>query len=123
MRLQSDFVKLCLAGCDGTLDQEKIEWDNRVALGVVMAAKGYPGDYPKGDVITGIDNANSDDVKVFHAGTGNKNGNVVTSGGRVLCVVALGNTVAEAQAKSYDAVKKIHWDGVYYRSDIGHRAL
>ena len=89
---------------------------------MVLAAGGYPGDYGKGDVITGIP-AETADSKVFHAGTAEKDGQVVTSGGRVLCAVGLGNSVSEAQQKAYEVAKQIHWDGVFYRNDIGYRAI
>ncbi len=122
MRLQSDLVSLCNMALDKKLDQASIKWDPRPALGVVLTAKGYPADYPKGDVITGIPAATADS-KVFHAGTTEKDGQIVTSGGRVLCAVGLGNTVSEAQSKAYDVSKQIRWDGVNYRNDIGHRAI
>jgi phosphoribosylamine--glycine ligase len=122
MRLKSDLVALCNAALDGRLDSVNAEWDPRPALGVVLAAGGYPADYRKGDVITGLP-TDSPDTKVFHAGTSEKNGQVVTSGGRVLCAVALGNTVAEAQQKAYTLVDRIHWDGMYCRRDIGYRAI
>ena len=123
MRLQSDLVELCLAATKGQLDQRDSQWDDRAALGVVMAAGGYPDKYRKGDVIQGLDGLDSDACKVFHAGTSEQDGQIVTSGGRVLCATALGNTVAEAQASAYRAVKAIHWDNAYYRSDIGFRAI
>jgi phosphoribosylamine--glycine ligase len=124
MRLNSDLVSLCNSALDGTLDQASIEWDSRPALGVVLAAKGYPADYPKGDVISGLDDADSAHAKIFHAGTTtNGNGDVVTAGGRVLCATALGNSVAEAQAAAYELAAKIHWDGMQYRRDIGYRAI
>lgn len=122
MRLQSDLVELCNAALDKSLNQASIEWDKRAALGVVLAAKGYPADYPKGDVITGIPEATADS-KVFHAGTANKDGQIVTSGGRVLCAVGLGNSVSDAQSKAYEVTKQISWNGVNYRNDIGHRAI
>ncbi|MCW9059642.1 MAG: phosphoribosylamine--glycine ligase [Gammaproteobacteria bacterium] len=122
LRLQSDLVELCEAALDRRLDQMTAEWDPRVALGVVLAAGGYPADYRQGDVISGLD-AELPDTKVFHAGTREVDGQVVTSGGRVLCVCALGTTVGEAQARAYERVRGIHWDGVYYRTDIGHRAI
>lgn len=122
MRLKSDLVELVNAALDAKLDQVKAEWDSRKSLGVVMAAGGYPGSYNKGDVISGLD-GDSDDVKTFHAGTTEKNGAVVTSGGRVLCVVALGDTVAEAQRRAYERVKQISWKDCYYRKDIGYRAV
>ena len=123
LRLKSDLSELCLAAIEGRLDQVKAEWDDRASLGVVMAAGGYPEKYNKGDVITGLPEGEEDDVKVFHAGTAMKYGNVVTSGGRVLCVTALGNNVREAQKKAYEIVKKISWKDVYYRKDIGYRAV
>jgi phosphoribosylamine--glycine ligase len=123
MRLKSDLPALCLKAVDGRLDECQTEWDPRPALGVVMAAGGYPEDYAKGDVIEGLPKDESADVKVFHAGTALNHGAAVTSGGRVLCVSALGTTVVEAQKKAYDQVKRIHWPGVFYRKDIGHRAI
>ena len=114
---------LCLAALDGKLDQTEIQWDPRPTLGVVMAAGGYPDSYPKGDVIEGLDQADSDTVKVFHAGTAEKDGQVVTSGGRVLCVTGVGDTVSEAQANAYQGVKQITWSNAQYRSDIGYRAV
>lgn len=122
MRLKSDLVALCNAALDKKLDQATIEWDARPALGVVLAAGGYPADYAKGDVISGIPAATADS-KVFHAGTAEKEGQTVTSGGRVLCAVALGQNVSEAQAKAYEAVKQIRWNGVNFRTDIGYRAI
>ena len=123
LRLKSDLVELCLAAIDGRLDQVDAEWDERASLGVVMAAGGYPEKYNKGDVITGLPEGEADDLKVFHAGSAMKDGNVVTSGGRVLCVTALGSNVGEAQKKAYELVKKIKWDSVYFRNDIGYRAV
>ena len=124
MRLQSDLVQHCLDALDGKLDTAQAQWDSRAALGVVMAAGGYPDAYPKGDVITGIDEANAADLKVFHAGTAsNENGDVTTNGGRVLCVTALGENVTAAQKRAYEGVAKVNWDKVYYRTDIGHRAV
>ena len=122
MRLQSDLVELCLAAVNGELDQVKAQWDPRAALGVVLAAGGYPYDYHKGDVISGLD-SKIENTKVFHAGTTLKNGQAVTQGGRVLCATALGKTVSEAQKTAYKRVKSIHWDKVYYRTDIGYRAI
>ena len=122
MRLKSDLVALCNTALDKKLDQASIEWDPRPALGVVLAAGGYPAHYAKGDVISGIPVATADS-KVFHAGTAEKDGQTVTSGGRVLCAVALGENVSEAQAKAYDVVKQISWNGVNFRTDIGHRAI
>jgi len=122
MRLKSDLVALCNAALDKKLDQTSIKWDSRAALGVVLAAGGYPADYTKGDVISGIPEATSDS-KVFHAGTAEKNGQTVTNGGRVLCAVGLGDTVSEAQATAYQVVEKISWNGMNFRTDIGHRAI
>jgi phosphoribosylamine--glycine ligase len=123
VRLQSDFVGLLEAALDGRLDKVTAEWDSRAALGVVLAAGGYPDAYRKGDTISGLDAAAKLDGKVFHAGTSEQDGQVVTSGGRVLCAVGLGNNVTEAQANAYQLVQAISWDDVYYRTDIGHRAV
>lgn len=123
VRLQSDFVELLEAALDERLDQVTAQWDSRASLGVVLAAGGYPDVYPKGDVISGLDAAATLPGKVFHAGTSDQDGQVVTNGGRVLCAVGLGNTVTEAQTQAYELVKKIQWDKVYYRTDIGHRAI
>jgi phosphoribosylamine--glycine ligase len=122
MRLQSDLVALCNAALDGKLDNCEAHWDPRPALGVVLAAGGYPNAYNKGDVISGLD-AVVDNAKVFHAGTAMQEGNVTTQGGRVLCATALGNTVAEAQATAYQLCATIDWNNVYYRKDIGYRAV
>jgi len=126
MRLRSDLVDLCKATLDGRLNEIEAEWDPRPALGVVMTAAGYPGHYRQGDVISGLPTAQeeSGDVKLFHAGTQEtKDGQIVTHGGRVLCATALGATVAEAQNLAYKRVKQVHWDGAYYRTDIGYRAI
>ena len=123
LRLKSDLVELCGAALDHRLDKVQAEWDPRASLGVVLAAGGYPGSYSKGDVISGLDTDQAQGVKVFHAGTQLKDGAVVTSGGRVLCVCALGEDVADAQRRAYAAVDKIRWENVYYRRDIGHRAI
>ena len=124
MRLQSDLVAHCLAACQGSLAQERLQWDPRPTLGVVLAAKGYPNDYPKGDVISGLDAAAQlADCKVFHAGTSLVDGQVVTNGGRVLCVTAAGDSIAEAQALAYKGVACIQWPGMEHRNDIGHRAI
>jgi phosphoribosylamine--glycine ligase len=122
MRLQSDLVALCNAALDGKPDNCEAHWDPRPALGVVLAAGGYPNAYNKGDVISGLD-AVVDNAKVFHAGTAMQEGNVTTQGGRVLCATALGNTVAEAQATAYQLCATIDWNNVYYRKDIGYRAV
>jgi phosphoribosylamine--glycine ligase len=123
MRLKSDLVQHCLDAIDGRLDQSETIWDERTSLGVVLAAGGYPEAYEKGDVISGLENTETESTKVFHAGTVNKNGDVVTNGGRVLCAVGLGNSVTEAQQIAYQVVEKINWNNVYYRTDIGHRAI
>ncbi len=123
MRLKSDLVGLCQAALNKTLDQIDTEWDERAALGVVLAAGGYPDDYAKGNVITGLPNTETEDSKVFHAGTKQQNGNIVTNGGRVLCACALGDSIAEAQDKAYQLCKQIDWQDVYYRTDIGFKAI
>ena len=123
MRLKSDLVALCNSALDGKLDKTSAEWDERAALGVVLAAGGYPGDYSKGDVISGLDGADSVDAKIFHAGTSEQDGQVVTAGGRVLCATALGTTVSEAQTKAYELADKISWNGMFLRRDIGYRAV
>jgi phosphoribosylamine--glycine ligase len=123
MRLQSDLVQICAATLDGGLESVPVEWDPRASLGVVMAAGGYPAAYEKGKPISGLEAADSATQKVFHAGTAISDDAIVTAGGRVLCVVGLGDTVARAAGESYDAVARISWDGVYFRRDIGHRAI
>ncbi|OTQ59781.1 phosphoribosylamine--glycine ligase [Gilliamella sp. A7] len=123
MRMQSDLVELCLAAVEGKLNTVKSQWDPRPALGVVLAAGGYPGDYNTKDVILGLPAEIDQDCKVFHAGTSLENGQVYTNGGRVLCVTALGNTVSDAQQYAYEQLKNIYWHGCYYRHDIGYRAI
>ncbi len=123
MRLKSDLVELCQQAIDGKLTQAPIDFDERAAVGVVMAAGGYPESYNKGDVIRGLPEQASENQKVFHAGTKMDDGNVVTSGGRVLCCTALGKTVTEAQQLAYQLVDKINWNDAYYRTDIAHRAI
>ena len=123
MRLQSDLVNLCLAAISGNLSAHAIEWDERKALGVVMAAKGYPEGYRSGDIIHGLDIDTGPNARVFHAGTKRHDGHIVSSGGRVLCVCALGDSVREAQISAYELASKIHWEGAYYRRDIGYRAI
>ena len=123
MRLKSDLVELCLAGLDGGLGDIEAEWDPRAAVGVVLAAGGYPESYAKGKPISGLDDCDTADSKTFHAGTALQGDQVVTSGGRVLCVTALGSNVTEAQQRAYQAVKKISWDGMFCRSDIAYRAI
>jgi phosphoribosylamine--glycine ligase len=122
MRMKSNFVTLLDAAIDGKLDQAEAEWDIRVAMGVVLAACDYPETPRKGDVITGLDQK-LEDAHVFHAGTADRNGDVVTAGGRVLCVTALGDTVRGAQKLAYDAIENIRFDGMQYRKDIGYRAI
>ena len=123
MRMRSDLAGLCQAALDGELDRFEIEWDPRFALGVVMVADGYPGEYPRGDKISGLQDIRSDNIKVFHAGTRQESGQTITDGGRVLCVTALGATVNDAQREAYAAVSTIHWPGAGWRPDIGWRAL
>jgi phosphoribosylamine--glycine ligase len=123
MRLKSDFVELLEAALDERLDQVTAIWDSRAAVGVVLAAGGYPEVYAKGAVINGLAEASQLAGKVFHAGTADHAGQVVTNGGRVLAAVGLGKTVTEAQVQAYQLVKAIHWDQMYYRTDIGHRAI
>ncbi|MBT8089925.1 MAG: phosphoribosylamine--glycine ligase [Gammaproteobacteria bacterium] len=123
MRLESDLVEICAATLNGTLSQQTAEWDSRAALGVVLAAGGYPASYAKGKPISGLDKADSDTQKVFHAGTAGDGKTVTTDGGRVVCVVGLGETVAAAAKSAYESVDKIKWQDVYFRRDIGHRAI
>ena len=123
LRLQSSLVDLVEAALAGQLDRTTADWDPRPSLGVVLAAGGYPGDYAKGDVIEGLDQAASEQGKVFHAGTTLDQNQVVTSGGRVLCATALGDTIAQAQRNAYALTKKLHWRGSFYRTDIGYRAI
>ena len=123
LRLKSDLAQLCLAAIDGKLDTQSADWDSRSAVGVVLAAGGYPNSYNKGDVVSGLPEKPDADRKVFHAGTTEVNGQIVTNGGRVLCATALGDSVSEAQAAAYEQVHQIHWDNVYFRSDIAYRAI
>ncbi len=123
LRLKSDLIEMCLAAFERRLDQIEVEWDDRAALGVVMATGGYPVSYDKGDVISGLPEHEQEGVKVFHAGTKIEGGRVVTNGGRVLCATALGLTVGEAKAKAYELAELIRWNRVYYRTDIGYRAV
>ena len=122
MRLKSDLAELCLKACKQELSDEKLNWDDRKSLGVVMASGGYPFDYERGNIIEGL-NEESEDIKVFHAGTSYKEGKVKSNGGRVLCVTALGETVTSAQKKAYDAILNITWKDCFYRNDIGYRAI
>ncbi|MCK8068684.1 phosphoribosylamine--glycine ligase [Cobetia sp. 1CM21F] len=123
VRLKSDLVALCLAAEDGHLDTQTCEWDSRAAVGVVLAAGGYPASYRKGDVISGFDAAEATGCKVFHAGTAEQDGQVVTSGGRVLCVTALGDSVAAATERAYEGVDAISWQDMLVRRDIAWRAI
>ena len=123
MRMQSDLVDLCLAAMDGKLDQKETQWDPRPAVGIVLAAGGYPASYGKGDVISLPSNEGMDS-KIFHAGTANNaEGDIVTAGGRVLCATALGNSVTEAQKNAYTLANKVSWNGMFMRSDIAYRAI
>lgn len=131
MRLKSDLIELCQAALNGKLNEMSVEWDERAALGVVLASAGYPASASKGDVISGLEREASPEeyidfpegTKVFHAGTAEQGNHVVTAGGRVLCVTALGKTVSQAQKSAYQAVSKINWDGMFYRKDIGYHAI
>ena len=128
LRLQSDLVVHCLAAIDGDLDKQQAQWDSRPAVGVVLAAGGYPGAYRGGDIISGLQPATTaepgaTDAKVFHAGTAVQGNAVVTSGGRVLCATAMGESVSEAQRRAYELASEIHWDGIYFRDDIAWRAI
>jgi len=123
MRLKSDLVSLIEGALDGQLGGVSADWDTRPALGVVMAAGGYPGTYAKGDVIDGLPATDAPDAKVFHAGTALKDSEVVTNGGRVLCVTALGASVADAQQRAYEVTRGIRWANAQFRHDIGYRAI
>jgi phosphoribosylamine--glycine ligase len=124
MRLESDLVELCLTATRGELDKANISFDSRAAVGVVLAANNYPSSYPKGDVISGLTTNVNPLAKTFHAGTdNNSDGEIITSGGRVLCATALGNNVTEAQKLAYELVNQITWSGVTYRTDIAYRAI
>jgi len=121
MRLKTNLAKLCMAATQGNLDLELADWDDKTAVGVVMAANGYPNSYQKGEVIT-IPDASSES-KVFHAGTKLEDGNILSNGGRVLCATSLGSNLEEAQEKAYNLVNMVNWDGSYYRTDIGFKGL
>ena len=123
MRLKSDLVDLCQSALAGTLDQTRSVWDERAALGVVMAAGGYPDTYQQDAVIHGLPTRDEADTKVFHAGTKMQGAYIVTAGGRVLCACALGDSINEAQSKAYSLVSEISWDNVYFRTDIGFKAI
>jgi phosphoribosylamine--glycine ligase len=122
-RMRSDLVDVCMQCFDGTLGRTALEWDPRATVGVVMASGGYPDAYDKGKPITGLEQATGAHVKVFHAGTRLDGSKVVTDGGRVLCVVGVGTSVRAARDAAYANVRKITWDGAFYRTDIGHRAI
>ena len=121
MRLKSNLAKLCISATQGALDSAKAEWDERTCLGVVMAANGYPETYIKGEKIEIPDE--SLDSKIFHAGTKLEKENIYSNGGRVLCATALGTDIKDAQTKAYDLIEKVKWEGAYYRTDIGYKAL
>lgn len=123
MRLKSDLVDLCEAALAGNLDKTSSDWDERAALGVVLAAGGYPDAYQKGAVISGLPSTETNDSKVFHAGTQQQGNDIVTAGGRVLCACALGDDIQQAQTLAYDLAKQIHWEDIYYRTDIGFKAI
>jgi phosphoribosylamine--glycine ligase len=123
MRLRGDIVAVCGAAADGRLGESAIAWDERAALGVVLAAAGYPDEPRRGDPIAGLDAAPGEGVKIFHAGTELRDGRVLTAGGRVLCVTALGASVGAARERAYDAIARISWPGMHFRRDIGHRAV
>jgi phosphoribosylamine--glycine ligase len=122
-RLKSDLVAICKATLDGSLGEVRAQWDTRAALGVVMAAGGYPAAYRRGDPISGLPQGGAGQAKVFHAGTALRDGDVVTNGGRVLCVTALGDKVKIAAERAYEMAARIRFDGMQYRRDIGHRAF
>src|SRR5262249_52303933 len=124
MRLKSDLLEAMLAVHDRKLDQIELRWDPRPALCIVATSKGYPGKYQTGIPIEGIDKADSiPDVKVFHSGTAKRGSEIVTDGGRVLSITALGQTIAEAQRRAYRALEMVHFDGMHFRKDIGHQAV
>jgi len=123
MRLESDFAELCRLTLQNNIQDYKICWSKQASLGVVLAAGGYPANYEKGKSITGLTANNNTQAAVFHAGTKTQDDNIVTNGGRVLCATALGSTIAEAKDNAYKLTKTINWDGMFFRSDIGHRAL
>ena len=122
MRLKSDIADLCNQACEDRLSEQPLEWDQRKALGVVMASKGYPYEYKKGKNITNIPQERND-LKVFHAGTKIESGILQSNGGRVLCITSLGSSVESAQNKAYDALSEIEWEDSFYRKDIGYRAV
>jgi len=123
LRLKSELPNLCLMALDGKLDAVEIEWDTRPSVGIVLASAGYPGNYKNGDLISGLDADTSDNQKLFHAGTIERNGEIVTNGGRVLCATALGDTISEAQSTAYKLVNEVNWENMYFRKDIAYRAI
>jgi len=123
MRLESDLLDLCNAALDKKLSSHTIKWDTRSALGVVIASGGYPNKYNTGDVVAGLPVKPSNNSKVFHSGTSTVDGNVVTSGGRVLCAVGLGANISYAKEEAYKVAKEIHWERSFFRDDIGYRAI
>lgn len=123
LRLESDLVELCLIALSGKLDQTSAEWNPQAAIGVVLAAGGYPDSYKKGDVISGLPQTDVAGEKIFHAGTDSRDGQTVTNGGRVLCATALGDSVQAAQQRAYKLAQQISWTGMFYRKDIGYRAI
>ena len=122
-RLKGDLVELCLAATAGRLDQAEAEWDPRAALGVATAAAGYPAEVRKGDIIHGLESEFPQHIKIFHAGTKDEGGHILTAGGRVLCVTGLGANISEAREQVYAALKAVNYAGMFYRKDIGRRAL
>ncbi|WP_299019508.1 phosphoribosylamine--glycine ligase [uncultured Photobacterium sp.] len=123
LRMQSDLVELCLTAIAGKLDTAESKWDPQASIGIVLAAGGYPAAYNKGDTISGLPQQEQEGEKVFHAGTDNHNGEIVTNGGRVLCATAMGTSVLEAQQRAYTLAKQISWNGMFHRDDIGFRAI
>jgi phosphoribosylamine--glycine ligase len=123
MRLRSDLIDICMRSFDGTLADQTVDWDRRAAVGVVMASRGYPGRYAKGAQIRGLEKDFGPAVKFFHAGTQLEGARTLTDGGRVLCGVALGDDVTDAQHRAYAAVETVDWDGAFFRRDIGYRAI
>ena len=123
MRMRGDLPEMCLLALEGRLDEADVRWDPRAALGVVIAAGGYPEAYEKGNPISGLSSTDESVAKVFHAGTAEKNGRVVTNGGRVLCVVGMGDSVTAAREIAYKIARRIEWEGAFFRSDIGYRAV
>ena len=123
LRLKSDLPALCLKALSQELRSESVDWDLRPAVGVVMASAGYPGSYPKGEKIRGLEHKLKENEKIFHAGTVERNGEIMTNGGRVLCATSLGGTVTEAQKNAYELAKYVSWESLYFRTDIAYRAI